>query len=238
MTVFLLSCLIFLIAGLIQGLTGFGAGLLALPLLCLSMDIRLAVPLCMLNGLVITTTMAIELRGHLHRSKILPLALGSVPGILVGAAILKFADPALMKQLLAVLLIGYSGLNLAFSPRPINPPVIWGYLAGFLTGTVNAALSVGGPPAIIYATLNDWKKNEIKATLAVFFMLNGYMTLITYLLAGMIGRETITNFAGTVLFVLAGTLVGSRIGGRFNRRTYLRCIYILLLGLGVLMLVS
>lgn len=234
MAVSLLPCLIFLLAGLIQGLTGFGAGLVALPLLCLFMDIHLAVPLCLLNGLVITTTMAIELRQHLDRRKILPLLLGSIPGVLVGAAVLKLADPGLIKHLLAVLLIGYSGFNLVFSPRPIKPAVIWGYFAGFLTGAINAALSAGGPPAIIYTTLTDWKKDEIKATLTGFFMLNGYMTLAAYLFAGMLSRETITSFAGTVLFVLAGTVVGSKV--RIDRRAYLRLVYMILIGLGVLML--
>ena len=234
MAVSLLPCLIFLLAGLIQGLTGFGAGLVALPLLCLFMDIHLAVPLCLLNGLVITTTMAIELRQHLDRRKILPLLIGSIPGVLVGAAVLKLADPGLIKHLLAVLLIGYSGFNLVFSPRPIKPAVIWGYFAGFLTGAINAALSAGGPPAIIYTTLTDWKKDEIKATLTGFFMLNGYMTLAAYLFAGMLSRETITSFAGTVLFVLAGTVVGSKV--RIDRKAYLRLVYMILIGLGVLML--
>lgn len=236
MTISLLPSLIFLLAGLVQGMTGFGAGLVALPLLCLFMDIRLAVPLCLLNGLVITTTMAIELRQHLDHRKILPLLLGSIPGVLVGAAVLKLADPALIRHLLAVLLIGYSGFNLMFAPRPINPPTIWGFIAGFCTGAINAALSAGGPPAIIFATLTDWKKDEIKATLTGLFVVNGYMTLAVYLFARMLNRETVANFSGTVLFVLAGTLVGSRISGRINRRAYLRLVYILLIGLGVLML--
>lgn len=234
MTIALLPCLIFLLAGLVQGLTGFGAGLVALPLLCLFMDIRLAVPLCLLNNLTITTTMTIALRRHLDHRKILPLLLGSIPGVFVGAAALKLADPGLIKHLLAVLLISYSGFNLVFAPRPINPPTIWGFVAGFFTGAINAALSAGGPPAIIYATLTDWKKDEIKATLTGLFVTNGYITLATYLFAGMLDRETITTFSGTVFFVLAGTAIGTKI--RIDRRAYLRLVYILLIGLGVLML--
>lgn len=236
MAVSLLPCLIFLLAGLIQGLTGFGAGLVALPLLCLFMDIHLAVPLCLLNGLVITTTMAIELRQHLDRRKILPLLIGSIPGVLVGAAVLKLADPGLIKHLLAVLLIGYSGFNLVFSPRPIKPAVIWGYFAGFLTGAINAALSAGGPPAIIYTTLHDWKKDEIKATLTGFFALSGYLTAAVHAFSGVITWSTLTYFLLTLPAVLLGTFAGSRISGRINRRTYLRTVYLLLMGLGIVML--
>ena len=62
MTTILLCSLIFLLSGLIQGLTGFGGGLVAIPLLCLIMDVKMAVPLCIVSGLVITTVMAYELR--------------------------------------------------------------------------------------------------------------------------------------------------------------------------------
>ncbi len=49
MTTVLLCSLIFLLSGLIQGLTGFGGGLMAIPLLCLIMDVRMAVPLCIVG---------------------------------------------------------------------------------------------------------------------------------------------------------------------------------------------
>jgi uncharacterized membrane protein YfcA len=39
------------LAGLVQGLTGFGSALLAMPLFLLFLDARTAVPLSILNGL-------------------------------------------------------------------------------------------------------------------------------------------------------------------------------------------
>ncbi len=237
MTVFMLSSLIFLLAGLIQGLTGFGGGLVAIPLLCLIMDVKLAVPLSILSGLVITTTMAYELRNFLNWRKILPLLIGSIPGVFVGTVLLKQADPVVINRILGLLLIGISGFNLIIKPKPVNPPVIWGYIAGFFAGGINAAVGAGGPPAIIYTTLTDWKKDEIKATLTGFFVLNGYVTAAVHACNGMITRTTMSYFVSTLFFVLLGTFAGSKISGRINRRTYLRVVYVLLMGLGTLMLV-
>lgn len=237
MTVFLLSSLIFLLAGLIQGLTGFGGGLVAIPLLCMIMDVKLAIPLSILSGLVITTTMAYELRSFLDWRKILPLLLGSIPGVLVGTILLKQADPVVINRFLGVLLIGISGFNLIVKPKPVNPSVLWGYVAGFIAGSINAAVGAGGPPAIIYTTLTDWKKDDIKATLTGFFALNGYVTATVHACSGMITPATLGYFAATLFFVVLGTFAGSRISGRINRRTYLQIVYVLLLGLGTLMLV-
>ena len=232
----LLASLIFLLAGLIQGLTGFGGGLVAIPLLCLIMDVKIAVPLSILSGLVITTTMAYEFRLLLDWRKILPLLIGSIPGVFVGTVLLKQADHVVINRLLGLLLICISGLNLTIKLRPINPPIIWGYVAGFLSGSITASVGAGGPPAIIYATLNDWRKDEIKATLTGFFVLNGYVTAAVHTFNGIITQNVLGYFVATLLFVLLGTFAGSRISGRINRRTYLRIVYVLLMGLGIMMM--
>lgn len=232
----LLASLIFFLAGLIQGLTGFGGGLVAIPLLCMIMDVKVAVPLSILSGLVITTTMAFELRRLLDWRKILPLLIGSIPGVFVGTILLKQADPVVINRILGLFLICISGLNLTIKPKPINPPVIWGYVAGFFSGGITASVGAGGPPAIIYTTLNDWKKDEIKATLTGFFVLNGYFTAAVHASNGMITSSVWGYFVSTLFFVLLGTFAGSKISGRINRRTYLRIVYVLLMGLGVTMM--
>lgn len=236
MTLLLFSSLIFLLAGFIQGLTGFGGGLVAIPLLCLIMEVKEAVPLSILSGVVITTTMAYELRRLLEWRKIMPMLVGSLPGIVAGTVLLKVADPLLINRVLGLLLIGISVFNLTFKPKPINPPIVWGYLAGFFSGAITASVGAGGPPVIVYTTLHDWKKDEIKATLTGFFVLNGYTTAAVHAINGVITANVLHSFAVTLCFVLLGTYAGSRIGGRINRRTYLRLVYLLLIGLGVLML--
>lgn len=236
MILLLLSGAIFFLAGLIQGLTGFGGGLTAIPLLCLIIDIRQAVPLSILSGLVITTVMTWDLRHFLDRRKILPMLIGSAPGVLVGTMLLKQADPRMINHLLGFLLIGISALQLTFKPKPIKPSVAWAYLAGFVSGGITASVGAGGPPVIIYTTLTDWKKDEIKAALTGFFVLNGYMTVVVHAVGGLLTLATIIQFAVTVPFVLLGTFAGSRISDRINRRTYLKIVYVLLMGLGVLML--
>jgi len=237
MTVLVLSCLIFFLAGLIQGLTGFGGGLLAIPLLCLLMDIKLAVPLSILNGLAISTSMSFGLHRIMDRRKILPLLIGSLPGVIAGAFLLKVVDPAGISQMLGILLIAISVINLTFRPRPLNPHVFWGYIAGFFSGTITASVGAGGPPVIIYSALTDWKKDEIKATLTGFFALNGYITVAAHTLSGVITRDTLTTFAATLFFVLLGTYTGSTLSGRINRQTYLKIVYLLLIVLGGMMLV-
>jgi uncharacterized membrane protein YfcA len=228
---------IFFLAGTVQGVAGFGAGLVAIPLLCLIMDIKMAVPLCILNGLIITSYLAFTLRHHLDIRKILPLLLGALPGIPVGVILLKHVDQQLLQVFIGIILITYSLYNLLVKPGPVSLHVCWGYFAGFLTGAITAALSAGGPPAIVYTTMTDWKKDVIKATLTGFFVLNACFAFVVQMANGIITQQVLLSFLGTAPFVLAGTVFGSMVSGKLDRSTYLRLIYCFLMAMGVMMLI-
>ncbi|MDO5673524.1 MAG: sulfite exporter TauE/SafE family protein [bacterium] len=238
MLVYLYCSCVFLFAGVVQGLTGFGSGLVAIPLLTLMIDIKLAVGLCILHNMIITSSMAYDLRRHFEWSKILPLLIGSIPGVLLGAYWFKHVNPNWLEIFLAVLLIGYSIFNLLFRPKPLYLSSVWGYIAGFFTGAISSVISAGGPPSIIYATLTGWKKEEMKATLTGFFLYYGFFTVVVFYLGGNFGPGTWLLFAITAPFVFLGTLLGSRFGKRINQQTYLRMVYILLIVMGLIMLLQ
>ena len=237
MTEFFLIGGIFLLAGFVQGLSGFGSALVAIPLLILVMDIKEAVPLCTLSGIVITTYLAVKLSKHFDRKKIVPLCIGSIPGIFVGATLLKTVPSRMISILLGILLIAYSLYNLLFSPEARKLNYRWGYLAGFLSGAIGAAFSAGGPPSIIYATLNKWNKDEIKATLTGFFVFNSYLTAASHAVSGITTMLTIKYLLFSAPFVLMGTALGSRCYGLFEKDSYMKIIFLFLIVMGAMMII-
>ncbi|MGI6639134.1 MAG: sulfite exporter TauE/SafE family protein [Desulfobulbus sp.] len=235
MITYLACCLVFLFAGLVQGLTGFGAGLVAIPLLTMMIDIKLAVPLCILHNMIITSSLTVALHRYFDWRKIMPLFLGGIPGVLLGAYWFKHVEPSWLELILGVMLICYSLFNLVFQPKPLYLSSLWGYVAGFFTGAISSVVSAGGPPSIIYATLTGWEKEEMKATLTGFFLLNGIFMVTVYYLGGLFTMETLSYFAFTAPFVFFGSMLGSRLSSRINQRSYLRLVYILLTIMGLLM---
>lgn len=227
-----LFCTIYLFAGFIQGLTGFGAALVAIPLLSFIIDVKTAVPLTLLNGIFITTYLALKLRSHLDYKKIFPLIIGAVPGLIAGVVLFRSINSEFIKLLLGLVLILYSSYCLLVRPKAIDPPVVWAYFAGFLTGLITIILSAGGPPTIIYATLNSWKKEIIKATLTGFFAVNAYLAVAAQAIGGFITAELLLLLVKTAPFVLVGTVIGSRLTSVINRELYLQLIHLLLIGMG------
>ncbi len=230
--------IIFLLAGFVQGVTGFGSALMAMPLLSLFIDVKIAVPLCTLNSVVITTFLALRLKKHLDRKKIFPLCLAAIPGMIVGVTLLKKVSSDNLSIALGILLILYSCYFLMFKIRPRKVPSIWAYLAGFSSGAIGAAFSAGGPPAIIYVTMNDWDRDEIKATLSGFFLFNSYMGATAHAVSGLTTGTVLTFFLYSAPFVLVGTMLGSLCYGRIERSFYLKVIFAFLILMGTMMILT
>jgi hypothetical protein len=230
--------IIFFCAAFTQGLTGFGFALVSIPLLVLFIDIKTAVPLCMLSGLVITAFLSMRLRAHLDWRKFTPLLFGSLPGILVGTFFLIKANAPLFKLLLGTMLIGYSLYRLVLVPRPRSVNKVWGWAAGFASGAISAAFSAGGPPTIIYATLTGWNKDQIKSTLSIFFFLSGVATAAAHAMSGLTTAKVLGLSAVTLPGVLAGVWAGSLLYGRFKTEGYVKLVMLGLILMGLLMFKS
>ncbi|MBE9520847.1 MAG: sulfite exporter TauE/SafE family protein [Proteobacteria bacterium] len=236
MTVYIFLFLIFLVAGFTQGVTGFGFGLLAIPLMSLFIDIKTGVPLCSLLGTLVTVFLTLRLRKHIDRRKILPLLFGCIPGVAAGTLMLKKAPAGLLSVLMGVMLIAFVLYRLASKqqPRSINPR--WAYVAGFFTGAISSAFSAGGPPTIIYATLRGWNKDEIKATLSGFFLTGGLAVITAHAITGLTTSLVLHYFLLSAPVVIGGMFVGSLLYDRVDTSSYLKLLHYLLLVMGILMI--
>lgn len=230
--------LIFLLAGFTQGVSGFGAGLVAMPLLTILLGIKAAVPLSMLNGLLITGFLSLQLKLHIDWQKIMPLFVGCLPGILVGALALQRLDADLLQLGLGAFIIAYASYSLWARPRPRRIARGWGYTAGFLTGAISSLFSAGGPPAIIYVSLTDWSKDEIKATLSVFFFTSGIVTALGHAASGLTTSATLQQMLITGPMTLLGVVSGSLLYQRIRQRTYIAIMLWLLILMGLMMIVA
>jgi len=238
MLTFMLVSLIFLMAGFIQGLSGFGSALLAMPLLTIFIDVRIAVPLCILNSFLITIYLSFKLKDYMEIKKILPLIIGSLPGIYLGIVFLKSMEPDLIKILLGLLIVSYCLYTLVFRPAPRKIHRAWAYIAGFGTGFIGSAFSAGGPPAIIYTTLTGWSKNHIKATLTGFFLIGNIFVIIGHAASWLTNTLVLKYMLASAGSVLLGVYLGSLFYDKTDTRVYLKVILITLMALGVMMIGS
>ena len=236
MSPFLIVPAIFLMAGLLQGITGFGAALIAMPLLSFVIDIKTAVPVCTLCGVFININMTHKLRNNLDWSKILPLIIGSIPGSIFGTIVLKEVNGDYIRLFLGLLITLFAGYSLFKKPVKLVISNKWGYFSGFLTGAISAAVSAGGPPTIIYSSLQGWGKEAFKATLVSFFLVAGSMAATGHLLSGLTTLYVFKLFLASMLPIVAGTYLGNSISRKISEDFYKRIVMLLLVFMGLMLI--
>ncbi len=233
--------LIFLLAGFTQGVSGFGSALIAMPLLTIFLTIKTAVPLCVLNSLIITICLSLQLRRHINWRRIFPLLAGCLPGIVFGLLVLKHVPNIILQISLGLLIIFYAAYNLFGSTaRKIKGKLSagWAYAAGFCTGGISASLGAGGPPTIIYVTMTGWTNDEIKAALSIFFLITSIFTALGQAVSGLTTPLVLHDFIRSAPFTLLGVWAGVQFYNRINRQTYIRIMFWLLLVMGGVMLLT
>jgi uncharacterized membrane protein YfcA len=226
-----------ILAGFTQGLSGFGSVLVSLPLLVLFWDVKTAVPLVSLLGLCMTTFLRVQLHAHVHLKRIAPLLIAAVPGMALGAFLLKYVQARYLELLIGILLTSFS-LYL-FISRPCRKELAtgWKWAAGFLSGILGGSTGANGPPVIIYTSLQPWGKDPAKSTVVGYFMIAGIGISSMHAALGLITTEVLRLSAVGFLPAMAGVMAGSHLYGRMDSGAYRKAVTFLLLMMGIYMLV-
>lgn len=236
MDIIFLLCGIAFLAGLVQGLTGFGSLLVALPLMGLLIDIKIVVPLILMLGFPLNLTILSQLMKYVDHKKWIPMILTALPGIFVGTWILTIADSRYLEILVGCVVVLTSSFLMLNNRQKKQLNRAWAYTAGFIAGFLGGSIGAVGPPVIIYTSFQPWDKQQIKATMVFFFIVSGTGIFITYLFSGLITQQVIISFGYCVLPLLAGVTTGIYIFNRINDTAYRTIINMLLFALGVILL--
>ncbi len=234
----ILPALICMFAAFVQGTSGFGSALVAMPLLVMIMPAKVATPLCVLMGTIITTDLTIRLRHHVDIKTVGIFTAGCIPGIAAGVYLLGNFDDELMRRLLGIVLASYASWALFIKLPVLNLSKAWGGFAGFAAGMLGASLSTGGPPVIVYCSLLGWSRDRMKATLSAFFLVASIIIVTAHFFGGFITGEVLEIFAVSALPVLVGTWAGTALYNRMSHHTYIRLLLTLLLMAGLLLVIS
>lgn len=212
----------YVVAAAIKGLTGIGFSTSCLPIMALRLDLKIAIPLVIIPSIV--SNIAVMIQAGRFREAIgrfWPLYAASVPGLLIGLAVLVAINADAAKAILGLVLIGYAVWalsNKSFSlsrerERTLKIPT------GFFTGFVNGITGSQVMPVLPFLLSLDLHKNSFVQALNISFTLSslimlfglnqlGYLPANTFLVAviGLIPVLTTIFFTGRLQHRLTGAL--------------------------------
>ncbi len=233
-TFYLITMCGWLLGGFVNGIVGFGAALVAMPIVASGLDMSLAVSTCGLVVLSLNLQMAWNYRAHLDSSGIRALVLGGLPGAVCGVLILKNVPESGLKLGLGALLVVYSLWGLSgtqVNKRKLAAP--WGMMAGFLSTSLGTAFGFNGPPLAVYLSLRGGTQQQIKAALGAFFIVSGLFIVAAHSLAGLYSMQTFWLLAAALPAVCLGAWAGMRVSGSLRDLSFQRVLFIMILVMGL-----
>lgn len=215
------------------GLTGFGASIVALPLLVQIFPLRSAVPMMLLFDLC--AGLLLGLRNHrlLDRSELLRLIPFLIVGMAAGWLLLVRVDERWLLLGLGLFVTGYAAWSLASRAPATRVSPRWAAPAGLVGGAFTSLYGTGGPIYTIYLARRLADKSVLRATVGVLIFCTAWLRLALFTGSGFYRQPGLLALAATLLPCAAfGYFIGSRACRRLPARRARQAIWLLLLVAG------
>lgn len=231
----LICVAIIFISYVVKGLSGFGSGLIAVPLLAFFLPITFIVPLLGLLSYSGTIAQSVQLKRQVVWHEIWPLLPFSLAGISLAVWLLVNLDPQWLVRGLALFVVSYSVYALLPVPA-LHGSRWWAIPAGSLGGIVGALFGTGGPFYVIYLKLRGLDKSQFRASIVLIFLLDGGVRIIGYALNGLYTVNVILMLLILLPVLILAMLVGNHLHIKLNQLVFNRLISGLLFISGVMLL--
>lgn len=231
------TCVAITLAYTVFGFGGFGANLVALPILAHVMTIRFAVPMLLILDLASATLMGVKNRPLIDRGELRRLLPTLLLGMLLGLLVLKLAAEHWLLVALGLFVGGFALYSLFGrpDPRPVSPR--WALPAGLSGGVFSTLFGTGGPVYTLYLARRIGDTARLRATVGALILGSAAVRLMLFAASGFFPQPGMLKLALLLVpCAVVGYLLGSRINARLPQAQVRRLIWVLLLVSGATLL--
>jgi len=200
-------------AGIVQGATGFGSGIVLNAFWLHILEPSAAISLNIVSCLFVSALPIYKLRKTLDFSKLKSFVVFGVIGIPTGLLILTMTDPSIFKTTVGFILVIFSIWK--FKSKDIltnfksNPTL--DKLIGFISGILGGFAALGGILPTIWVNLQGLPKNTQRGTYEPFIFITSIAAVISFHFAGFLTLDIFYNFLKAFPALMLGSWIGIKI---------------------------
>ncbi|WP_423198287.1 MULTISPECIES: sulfite exporter TauE/SafE family protein [unclassified Cupriavidus] len=239
-TTLLIIALGAIVAGFVQGLSGFAFGMVAMSFWAWSVEPRLASAMSVFGALTGQLLAAFTVRRKFHFATVLPFLIGGVLGIPLGVTILPMLNVHWFKLVLGTVLVLWCPLMLfsARMPRITHGGRVADGVAGWLGGIMGGIGGFTGVFPTLWCALRGFDKDKQRTIIQNFNLGALIVTMAVYIGTGIITQDMLPKFAIVAPAMLIPTLLGTRVYIGISDLAFRRIVLTLLTLSGVAMLAA
>lgn len=202
-----------IVAGFVQGLSGFAFSLVAMSIWAWTLEPKLAAVMAVFGSLTGQIIAALSVRRSFDLARLWPFLLGGLAGIPIGVALLPLLDTNLFKAALGCLLVIWCPVML-FAPH--LPAIRVGGRAadgaiGLAGGIMGGFGGFTGVFPTLWCALRRLDKQTQRSIIQNFNLTTLAVTMLAYVASGTVTREMLPMFAVVAPAMLIPTLLGTRL---------------------------
>lgn len=227
-----------ILVGMSKGGFGGGFGMLAVPMLSLLIDPRLAAAILLPILCIMDAVGLWSFRGTWDKLNLKILLPGAFLGTLAGALTFEVTNADWVRLMVGLLSIYFVlhylwGRKILAQLQQRSPNKMAGSFWGAIAGYVSYIAHAGGPPVAIYLLPQHLPKSVLAGTTILFFAIINFVKLIPYALLGQISGGSF--YTSILLLPLAplGVMLGIYLHRRVSDRIFYRVSYSFLLLAGL-----
>ena len=208
--IFVFAAAVTAVCAVVRGYSGFGMGLMIVPLLSLVLSPHDAVIIVLIFGVTVALRQLPGLWTHIDwrgLKLLMPTAILTTP---IGTWLLGLASPTALRLGLSIAVLLVAILFLIGFRLPGSPRKSTIVATGALAGVMNGVAGLSGPPLVfLYLTRTD-SLSVGRATLIAFFFVTDAAALVFAGAGGLVERDTAITALLLIPFLLAGVFLGER----------------------------
>jgi len=200
-----------LITGISKSGFGTGLGILAVPLIALTVPASQAAAIMLPILCVMDLAALWAYRGHWSRENMKTMLPGGLTGIVLGALTFRFVSEGGLKLLLGTVATGFVVQHWFGAKARMDktrPNAVRGYFWSTLSGFTSTLAHAGGPPMSIYLLPQKMDKALLVGTTVVFFTAVNYAKLMPYAALGLFDGSNLATSAGLAPMGVFGIFCG------------------------------
>ena len=229
----LIAAIAFL-GSLVYGMTGFGAGLVTIPLATHFVPLPFALSVFALVDFVSALRIGLQKPKDAVKPEILRMLPFVLAGTVVGVTVLVNLPRAGAMLALGLFVVLYAVYALLSRPGATMVSRHWAYLAGFSGGITSTLFGAGGPPYAIYLSHRPLSKEQFRATITLTTVFSIGMRVAAFTITGLILKSEVWVAAAlAVPAAMIGLSLASWAFKRVTREFLLRVVALLLLANGI-----
>ena len=225
-------------AGVVQGATGFGSGIVLNAFWLHILEPSAAISLNIVSCLFVSALPIYKLRKTLDFSKLKPFVIFGVLGIPTGLFILTLTDPTIFKTTVGFILVLFSiwkfrskNIFINFKSSPSLDKLI-----GFISGILGGFAALGGILPTIWVNIQRLPKNTQRGTYEPFIFITSIAAVLSFYFAGFLNLDIFNYFLKVLPTLIIGSLIGVKIYSFINEDLFKKVILGLIFLAGLVLL--